>query len=312
LRIVFMGSPGFAVPSLERLILAGYEVVGVYTQPDRPAGRGRTLVLPPVKESAIKLGLPVFQPENLRSAEALAQLTELKPDVIVVCAFGQILTQAVLDIPPYQCVNVHFSLLPRHRGASPVVAAIMAGDEFTGVSIQLVRKKLDTGPVLTRAAVPITPRDNTGSLTDKLSLVGAHLLLEALNGWLRGEITPRPQNEDEATYFSRITKEEGGIDWSLTAVEIWRRVRAFYPWPGCYTTWRGKQLKIIEAVMLHEGGAPGAGRVTALPGGEAGLGIGTGDGILGVLGVQLEGKKAMSADEFLLGQRDLIGAVLPS
>ncbi|MBN1176127.1 MAG: methionyl-tRNA formyltransferase [Dehalococcoidales bacterium] len=309
MRIVFMGSPGFAVPALERLILGGYDVVGVYTQPDRPAGRGRSPTPPPVKNTAIQRGLPVFQPESLRSAEALEQLEALKPDIIVICAFGQILTQAVLDIPPRQCVNVHFSLLPRHRGASPVAAAILAGDEFTGVSIQLVRKKLDTGPILTRAAVPISPRDNTGSLTEKLGLVGANLLLEALTGWLRNEITTRPQDEEEATYFSQIDKEAGEIDWNLPAVEIWRRVRAYYPWPGGYTSWRGRQLKIIEAEALPGEKSPGAGKVVALPGQRAG--IGTGEGVLGVLRVQLEGKKAMSAADFLRGQWDFTDSTLP-
>jgi len=310
LRIVFMGSPGFAVPSLECLVRNGYDVVGVYTQPDRPAGRGRAIVPPPAKESALKLGLPVFQPESFRSDGAVAQLAALKPDVIVVCAFGQVLPQTVLDIPPHQCVNVHFSLLPRHRGASPVASAILAGDEFTGVSIQLVRLKLDTGPLLAQAAVTISPRDNTATLTDRLSLVGAHLLLEALNGWLRNEITSLPQNEDEATYFSRITKEAGEIDWNLAAVEIWRRVRAFNPWPGCYTTWRGKQLKVLEGVVLPGQRGAEAGKVVALTGQEAGLGIGTGEGMLGVIRVQLEGKRVMNADEFVRGQRDIIGAVL--
>ena len=309
MRIVFMGSPGFAVPALERLILGGYDVVGVYTQPDRPAGRGRAPAPPPVKNTAVRMGLPVFQPESLRSPESLAQLEELKPDVIVICAFGQILTQAVLDIPPRQCVNVHYSLLPRHRGASPVAAAVLAGDEFTGVSIQLVRVKLDTGPVLARAAIPILPYDSTGSLMEKLSLVGADLLLEALTGWLRDEITPRPQDEAEATYFSQIDKEAGEIDWALPAVEIWRRVRAYYPWPGCYTTWRGRQLKVIEAEALTGEKSPGVGKVVALPGRR--IGIGTGDGVLVLLRVQMEGKKAMTAADFLHGQRDFTGSLLP-
>jgi methionyl-tRNA formyltransferase len=310
LRVVFMGSPGFAVPSLERLVLSGYEVVAVYSQPDRPAGRGRALVAPPVKEVARCRGLPVVQPDNFRSAVDVVRLAEFKPDVIVVCAFGQVLPQSVLDIPPNECVNVHFSLLPRHRGASPVAAAILAGDEFTGVSIQLVRRQLDTGPVLARAAIPIAPRDNTGTLTEKLSLVGAGLLLEALNGWLRGETVPQPQNEAETTYFAQIDKRAGEIDWRQPAIEIWRRVRAFNPWPGCYTVWWGKQLKIIEAAALPGGGAAEIGRVMTLPGG--GLGIGTGDGILGVLKIQLEGKRAMTAADFIRGQRDFIGAVLPN
>ena len=312
MRIVFMGSPEFAVPSLEHLILNRNRVVAVYTQPDRPAGRGRTLVSSPVKEAALWWGLPVMQPDSLKSAEAVSPLAELKPDVIVVCAFGQILPQSVLDIPPYGCVNVHPSLLPKFRGASPVAAAILAGDEFTGVSIMLQEAGLDTGPVLARAAIPVTRQDNTGTLTEKLSLVGAHLLQEALSGWLRQEIAPQPQNEAEATYFPRITKEEGEIDWRLPAVEIWRRVRAFNPWPGCYTSWQGKQFKIIEAEPVTGGKNVKTGQVVALDREGAAFGVKAGSGILGVLKVQMEGKKAMSAGEFLRGQREFIGAVLPS
>jgi methionyl-tRNA formyltransferase len=311
-RIVFMGSPRFSVPSLEQLLINRYDVVAVYTQPDRPAGRGRSLVPPPVKEAALLRGVPVIQPETFRSSGTIATLEKLKPDVIVVCAYGHILPQAVLDIPPYQCVNVHFSLLPRHRGASPVAAAILAGDEFTGVSIMLVRKELDTGPVLSVAAIPVSPRDNTGTLTEKLSLVGANLLQEALTGWLRGESTPRPQSDTGATYFPQVKKEDGKIDWRLPALAIWRQVRAYYPWPGCYTTWRGKQLKFTEAVVLNGEGTAEAGKVVALLGSEAALGIATGDGILGVLKIQLEGKRAMTAADFLRGQRDFIGSMLPN
>jgi methionyl-tRNA formyltransferase len=312
LRIVFMGTPEFAVPSLEQLILNHYQVVAVYTQPDRPAGRGRALVSPPVKEAALRLGLPVVPVGSLRSAEAVSQLADFNPDVIVVAAFGQILPQSVLDVPGGGCINIHPSLLPRYRGASPVAAAILSGDEFTGVSIMLLDAGMDTGPVLARAAVSVASQDNTGSLTDKLSRVAAHLLQEALTGWRRREITPQPQNEAEATYTAPITKEEGDIDWHLPAVDIWRRVRAFNPWPVCSTRWRGRQLKIIEAVPLSEQGVSGVGQVVALPGHEAELGVGTGDGILGVLKVQLEGRRAMSAAEFLRGQRDCIGVILPS
>lgn len=311
MRVVFLGSPRFAVPSLEALATSKYDVVAVYTQPDRAAGRGRTLVSPPVKEAASKKGLPVVQAESFQPTEALAELAGYKPDVIVICAYGQILPQSVLDIPPYQCLNVHFSLLPRHRGASPVAAAILAGDDFTGVTVQLVRKKLDTGPILAAAAVPILSGDNTGTLTDKLSVLGASLLLEALEGWRRGEIKPRDQDEAAASYFGQVSKEDGEIDWRQPAAAIWRRVRAFYPWPGCYTTWRGKILKIIESVPLTADKTVGAGEVTAIAGQDGGLGIGTGEGILGVLKVQLEGKRVMDAAEFLRGQRDFIGAVLP-
>jgi methionyl-tRNA formyltransferase len=309
LRIVFMGTPEFAVPSLERLILNQYQVMAVYTQPDRPAGRGRTLVSPPVKELALRRGLPVVQPVSLKPAEEVARLTELKPDVIVVAAFAQILPQSILDIPAYGCINIHPSMLPRHRGASPVAAAILAGDEFSGVSIMLLEAGMDTGPVLARAAIPVSPQDNTGLLTEKLSLIAASLLQETLAGWLRHEIVPQPQNEAEATYFARVTKEEGKIDWCLPAVEIWRRVRAFNPWPGSYTRWRGRQLKIIEAIPMTGESEPG--RVLALPGPEAVPGVGTGDGILGLLRVQLEGKREMSATDFVRGQRDFIGALLP-
>jgi methionyl-tRNA formyltransferase len=312
LRIVFMGSPRFSVPSLEQIVINNYEIAAVYTQPDRPAGRGRTVVASPVKEAAVKYGLTVVQPENFRSPEAIAQLANFKPDIIVVCAYGQILTQAVLDIPPCQCVNVHFSLLPKHRGASPVASAILSGDEFTGVSIQLVRRKLDTGPLLASAALPVAAVDNTGTLTEKLSIIGAHILQEALIGWKRGDITPREQDEAGANYFAQIKKEDGEIDWHKPAKEIWRRVRAFNPWPGCYTTWNGRQLKINEAAVL-DGGEPGdAGKVVNIGGHEDAAGIATGGGILQVLELQLEGKRAMKTAEFLRGQRGFIGSELPS
>jgi methionyl-tRNA formyltransferase len=253
----------------------------------------------------------VVQPEVLRSPAALAELAAYRPDVIVVCAFGQILPQAVLSLPPRQCLNVHFSLLPRHRGASPVAAAILAGDVFTGVSIQLVRAKLDTGPVLAAAAVPIMDGDNTGTLTGKLAVVGACLLQEALTGWRRGDVTPRPQDESAASYFGQVKKEDGRIDWRWPALTIWRRVRAFSPWPGGYTTWRGKMLKINDAVPLADEMTAEAGQAIDLSARGEALGIGTGDGVLAVRRVQLEGKRAMSAAEFLRGQHDLIGAVLP-
>ena len=312
MRIIFMGSPQFSVPSLEQLIINNYQVVAVYTRPDRPAGRGRGLAVTPVKTAALKWGLPVIQPENLKSQEALAELAGFKPDVIIICAFGQILTQPLLDIPPRQCLNVHFSMLPRHRGASPVAAAILAGDAFAGVSIQLVKVKLDTGPLLASAAVPISHMDNTGSLTDKLSIVGAHLLQEALTGWLRGEINPIPQDESRSTYFGQVKKSDGEIDWQLAAEDIWRRVRAYYPWPGCYTCWKGKQLKINEAFVLPGESNRDAGRVIALPDSEGVVGIVTGNGILGVLNIQYAGKKAMTAAEFSRGQRDFLGTKLPT
>ena len=313
MRVVFMGTPEFGIPPLEHLMLNQHEVVAVYTQPDKPAGRGRAVVSPPVKKAAVSLGLTVVQPDSLKSAGVLAKLGDFRPDAIVVAAFGQLLPSAVLDIPRYGCLNIHPSLLPKYRGASPVAAAILAGDEFTGVSVMLMDRGLDTGPVLARAQIVISASDTTGTLTTKLSLIGAQLLQEVLVYWPRGELTPQPQNEAETTYSSPITKEEGEIDWHLSAVEIWRRVRAFQPWPGCYTRWRGRQLKINEAVPLPGDRAVEAGRVVALPsamGEKVACGVGTGDGVLGVLAVQAEGKRAMSAAEFLRGQRQFIGEIL--
>jgi len=310
LRIVFMGSPEFAVPSLEHLILERYQVVAVYTQPDRPAGRGRSLGATPVKRVAAARGLPVVQSVSLKKTEAVAQLADFRPDVIVVAALGQMLPPPVLSLPRYGCVNIHPSLLPRFRGASPIASAILAGDDFTGVSLMLLDEGMDTGPILGRAQIAISSQDTTGSLTAKLSLMAAQLLGEILPRWLGGEIEPQPQNDAEATCSALISKDEGEIDWHLPSVEIWRRVRAFQPWPGCYTSWQGKQLKIIEAVSLSGEGAAGVGQVVAVEGVEAGFGVGAGEGVLGALTVQLEGKRAMSAAEFLRGQRQFVGAVL--
>jgi len=312
LRIVFMGTPEFAVPPLEHLILNQHQVVAVYTQPDRVAGRGRSLLASPVKKAAVSRGLTVVQPSAFKEPEPVSQLTGFRPDIIVVAAYGQILPKSVLDIPRYRCLNIHPSLLPKFRGPSPIVSAILEGSEFSGVSLMLMDEGLDTGPVLARAQVSVSARDTAGSLTAKLSLLAAQMLLEVLPAWLRGELTPRPQNEAEATYSSMFSKQSGEIDWNLPAVDIWRRVRAFHPWPGAYTRWQGRQLKITSAVPLAEEGAAEVGQVVALDKGGAAFGVSCGDGVLGIIDMQLEGKRAMPAAEFLRGQRQLIGAVLPS
>ena len=317
MRVVYMGTPEFAVAPLENLVGNGYEVVAVYTQPDRAAGRGRSLVAPPLKKAAVARGLSVAQPASLKRGAVAEELASLRPEVIVVAAFGQLLPRSVLDVPSLGCVNIHPSLLPRYRGTAPVPAAILSGDRFTGVSIMLMDTGLDTGPVLSRAQIPVSPVDTTGSLTAKLSLIGAQMLLDALPRLARGELVPQPQNDAEATHTSLIEKDAGEIDWHLPAVDIWRRVRAFQPWPGCYTTWRGHQLKVLEAVPLgteaasSEEGPQEAGRVIALRGGSAAFGVITGDGVLGVVRVQLQGKRALSAADFLRGQREFVGTVLP-
>ena len=309
MRIVFMGTPEFAVLPLEHLVRNGYQVVAVYTRSDKPSGRGRCLVPTPVKVAAAAFDLPVSQPASLKKPEVVDGLAGLKPDVIVVAAFGQILPRAVLDLPGLGCINIHPSLLPRHRGASPVPAAILAGDEFTGVSIMLMDEGLDTGPVLARAQLPISDGDNTASLAAKLSLMSAHLLQDVLLARERGQLSPRPQNEAGATYSGTITKREGQIDWSLPAVAIWRRVRAFNPWPTAFTCWRGKTLRIVEAMPLPDTGTATEGQVLALS--QGGFGVTTGAGILEVLTVQMEGKQAMPAAAFLRGQRQFIGTKLP-
>ena len=312
MRVVFMGTPEFAVPSLELLILNQYEVVAVYTQPDRVAGRSRSLVASPVKVAAVDFKLTVVQPASFREAAAVVQLASFRPDVIVVAAYGQILPQEVLDIPGYGCINIHPSLLPEFRGASPVASAILAGKEFTGVSIMLMGSGVDTGPVLGRAQIPVSKQDTTGSLTGKLSLLASRLLLEVLSGWFRGELAPQPQDETRATYCGVIKKEQGEVDWHLPAVDIWRRIRAFYPWPGCYTRWQGRQLKLLEAEPLLGAANLEPGQVVALDKEGTAFGVGTGGGILGVLRLQLEGKQAMPTADFLRGHRQFIGARLPS
>ena len=310
MRIIFMGTPEFAVPALEKLIDGGYEVAVVYTQPDKAAGRGRVVEEPPVKKAALRHNLTVLQPENFKSAETKRQLLELKPDTIVVAAFGQILPRSVLEIPAFGCINIHPSLLPKYRGVAPVPAAILNGEEFTGVSIMLMDKGIDTGPVLTSVHVPVLQQDTTETLMQKLANTSAQLLLDTLPGWFRKEITPQLQNNGEATYTKMLTKEAGEIDWKLPAVQIWRQVRAYQPWPGSYTRWQGKQLKILEAVPLTGEVTGEAGTVLNVNKNEAAFGVVTGNGILGVKKVQMEGKKAVTADEFLRGQRQFIGAVL--
>lgn len=311
MRIVFMGTPQFGVPALEQLTQGEHQVVAVYTQPDRPVGRGRISTPSAVKRTALAHGLPVFQPPSLKATAEVERLAEVKPDVIVVAAFGQLLSQQVLDIPPFGCLNVHPSLLPRHRGAAPVPAAILGGDEQTGVTIMLMDVGLDTGPILAQKAIPIEPEDTAESLGAKLAQLGAELLGQTLPLWLDHCLTPQPQDEENATHSRPIAKGEGEIDWRLSAIELWRRVRAFYPWPGCYTRWRGKQLKLLQAIPLPGGQGLEPGRVISpLPEQGAVFGVATGSGILGLRQVQLEGRRAMTAEEFLRGQRGFIGELL--
>ena len=306
-RLVFMGTPDFAVPVLEALI-GRYEIAGVVTQPDRRAKRGRKLEASPVKVVALAHDLPVLQPPSLRRPDVVAELRALAPDVIVVAAYGHILRAEVLAIPPRGCLNVHASLLPRCRGAAPIAAAILAGEKETGVTIMLMDEGMDTGPILSQAACSISPQDTRESLGARLAQLGADLMMDTLPRWLAGEIEPRPQDHSQATYCRIIAKQDGLIDWSQSAVEIWRRSRAYHPWPGAYTFWRGKLLKVLRAEALPQWSGEGEpGRVMAL---DEGLAVVTGEGALLLGEVQLAGKRALSAEDFARGQRDFVGSVL--
>jgi len=307
-RVIFMGTPDFAVPALEGL-LAEHQVAAVVTQPDRPAGRGRVPKASPVKEVALAHGVEVLQPARLRGNQAfLERLRALEPAVIVVAAFGLLLPPEVLSVPRRGCLNVHASLLPRHRGAAPVAAAILAGDEETGVTVMLMDEGLDTGPILAQARCPVGGEDTTRSLTARLALLGRDLLLETLPRWVAGEITPQPQDEGKATYSQPLRKSDGEMDWSKPAAVLAREVRAFNPWPGSYTFWRGRRIKVLRArpaEAVEAGGVPGQ---VVLVGRQPG--VVTGAGILVLEEVQPAGRPAMPADAFCRGQRDLVGAVL--
>ncbi len=302
-RLVFMGSPEFAVPVL-RLLTEHYPVVGVVTQPDRPSGRGRILTPPPVKLLAVELGLPISQPESLKEPAALQQLQTWQPDVIVVAAFGQILRKAVLELPRHGCINVHASLLPRWRGAAPIQAALLHGDPESGVTIMCMDPGVDTGPTLAQQALPIHPDDTASSLSERLSRLGAELLVETLPAFLAGKITTQPQDETRATFAPMLKKEDGELDFNQTAEALERRVRAFNPWPGAFTGWQGQPLKILRAHVVD----PDPSQPHTLAGQhdlyQKQPAIWTADALLVLDEVQPAGKKPMPGKSFLAGIRD--------
>jgi len=308
LRIVFAGTPEFAIPPLEALIGSGMPPIAVYTQPDRPAGRGRRLTASPVKETALAYGLPVYQPQTLRKPEPLEKLRGLHADLMLVAAYGLILPQGALDAPRLGCVNVHASLLPRWRGAAPIQHAILAGDEASGVTIMRMEAGLDTGPMYLVKRVPLEARETGRSLHDKLAILGASALLEAMPGILDGSLTAEPQDDVRATYATKLTKEEAEVDWSRTAVELDRMVRALNPWPVAQTRLQGVPLRLWESEPCP--GEPS----TAAPGtviatGKAGIDVATGGGVLRITRLQPPGKRPMSAAE-LLNARKLGGELL--
>jgi methionyl-tRNA formyltransferase len=264
-----------------------------------------------VKQLAQRLNIPVHQPPKLRSTGEIKRLAGLKPELIVVAAYGQILPKEALEIPPLGCLNLHPSLLPRYRGPSPVSAAILAGDSESGATIILMDEGMDTGPIIAQRRHPIDPDDTTATLTDKLSHLSANLLLEILPAWQGGEITPQPQDDGSSSYSRLLQKTEGELDWSLPSVDLWHQIRAFLPWPGSYTRLEGKTLKVLEAIPLPENTATQPGRIVELELEEAPIGVETGGGVLGIKRLQIEGKRALPASEFVRGQRNLIGRVLP-
>ncbi|WP_210363773.1 methionyl-tRNA formyltransferase [Bacillus sp. REN3] len=299
-RIVFMGTPDFSVPVLRRLIIDGYNVVAAVTQPDRPVGRKRILTPPPVKEEALKHGIPVYQPEKIRIQEEVDKILALKPDLIVTAAFGQILPKQLLQAPKHGCINVHASLLPELRGGAPIHYAIIQGKEKTGITIMYMVEKLDAGDILTQVEVPISERDTVGTLHDKLSAAGADLLAETIPKLLNGEITPIQQNDKEATYAWNIKREQEKIDWTKPGEKIYNHIRGMNPWPVAYTTLNGTVMKLWAAEKAAYSGAGEPGTIVRLE--EDGLVTASGNGTaIKITELQPAGKKRMSAKQFLLG-----------
>ncbi|KQO04526.1 methionyl-tRNA formyltransferase [Paenibacillus sp. Leaf72] len=313
MRIVFMGTPEFAVPSLQLLINNGYEVVAVVTQPDRPKGRKRTLTPPPVKEAALALGLPVLQPERMRSSEAVEALAQYRPDLIVTAAYGQILPKGVLELPRLGCINVHGSLLPRYRGGAPIQRAIINGEKVTGVTIMYMAEGLDTGDMISKVEVAITDEDTSGSLFEKLSAAGAELLEQTLPGIISGEATATEQQHELATYAPNLTREDERIDWAKSARQIYNQVRGLSPMAGAFTYLNGELFKVWACAKPAETSGAGS-AAAALPGtvreaSGAGITVQTGDGVLVLAQIQPAGKKAMSAADWLKGSRLAEGTV---
>ena len=312
MRILYMGTPDIAVPTLECIVNAGHEVIGVVTQPDKPKGRGGAVQFPPVKEKALELGIPVYQPRRVREEDFLQVVRELAPDAAVVFAFGQILPQAFLDIPRYGCINIHASLLPMYRGAAPIQWVIIDGQKETGVTIMQMDAGLDTGDMLKKLVVPIAEDETGGSLHDKLMVAGGPLLLETLQEIEAGTVVAEPQT-GETCYAAMLDKALGNVDWTISADRIERLIRGLNPWPSAYTRWNGKTMKLWKANVLP-GQMEASSKETYAPGTvvslDGGICVQTGDGILQITELQLEGKKRMDAAAFLRGAHVAVGDVL--
>lgn len=310
IRIVYMGTPDFAVEPLEAIIKAGYEVAAVVTQPDKQKGRGKEVKLTPVKECALRHGIPVFQPVKIKEPEAVAELEKYQADLFVVAAFGQLLSEEILNMPEYGCINIHASLLPAYRGAAPIQWAVLNGEKESGVTIMQMDKGLDTGDMLLKRSVELSPKETGDSLHDKLMHLGAELIVEALPKLEKGELVPEKQKDELSSYAKKLTKAMGQIDWSKDAVSLERWIRGLNSWPSAYTFFGGKTLKIWEAQVAEENGAQKAepGQVVSVS--REGFTVACGQGALQILSLQLEGKKRVLTREFLLGYQVEPGMIL--
>ncbi len=310
-KLVFMGTPAFSVPILDGLVEAGYEVLAVVTQPDRPVGRKRVLTPPPVKVGALKHGIEVLQPEKISGSAEMARVIELQPDVIVTAAFGQFLPEALLKAPTHGAINVHASLLPKYRGGAPVHYAIIKGEQETGVTIMEMVKKMDAGDIIRQASLEITEKDDVGTMFTKLSLLGKELLLATLPDYLAGKITPVPQDESQVTYSPNISREEEAVDWQKTATEINNQIRGMRPWPVAYTMFGENRWKLFEAVVSEEETTAEPGTIIKITKQNFAIACGKGT-VLVIERLQPAGKGQLSAAEFLngVGQNLEIGQVV--
>lgn len=310
MKIVFMGTPDFASGALEALLAAGHEITAVYTQPDKPKGRGKEVQMTPVKVVALEHGIPVYQPRRIREASEVEVLRQIPADIFVVAAFGQILSQEILDMPKFGCVNIHASLLPKYRGAAPIQWAVIDGEEKTGITIQQMNAGIDTGDILYTKEYVLEPKETGASLFDRLMVLGAEAIVEALPLIEAGKITPIPQNEAEATHAAKLTKQLGELDFTKSAVELERLVRGLNSWPSAYTWFRGKQLKIwqAEVVSADQAEAKEPGTVIAVD--KQSITVAAGKESLQILELQIEGKKRMACKDFLLGYPISVGEKL--
>lgn len=299
MKVLFMGTPDFAVSTLDSIIKAGHEVVGVVTQPDKPKGRGKAVLYTPVKEKALEYNIPVFQPVKVREESVIEELRGLKPDIGVVAAFGQILPQTLLDMPTHGCVCVHGSLLPKYRGAAPIQWAVIDGESVSGITIMQMDAGIDTGDMISKVEVPLDKEETYGSLHDKLAVAGAELLVETLEMFEKGTVTREKQDDSKSNYAIRLTKELGKIDFSKSAVELERLVRGLNPWPSAYTSLNGKTLKVWKADVLENQYDGDLGEIVDVT--IDSICVKTADGTLALKEIQLEGKKRMDVGSFLRG-----------